>query len=119
MAHKRSVLDIPIFHQAYALYKLLDKYRILIPKAKRYTLWLKTENTALNVLEGIIATSQQSGEKRLEILHQISIQLDVLKVFIRLALEIKCLDSKHYLEIQKVLQEIGQMLGGWMKFASR
>jgi hypothetical protein len=119
MAHKRSVLDIPIFHLTYSLYKLLDKYRVHIPKAKRYTLWLKTENTALNVLEGIIATSHHSGEKRLDTLHQISIQLDMLKVFIRLALEIKCLDSKHYLEIQKVLQEIGQMLGGWIKFASR
>jgi len=99
--------------------KILDKYRVHIPKAKRYTLWLKTENTALNVLEGIIATSHQSGEKRLDTLHQISIQLDMLKVFIRLSLEIKCIDSKQYLEIQKVLQEIGQMFGGWMKFASR
>ena len=119
MTDKRSVLDIPIFHLTYSLYKLIDKYRVHIPKAKRYTLWLKTENTALNVLKGIIATSHQSGEKRLETLHQISVELDMLKIFIRLSLETKCLDSKRYLEIQKVLQEIGQMLGGWMEFASR
>ena len=112
MGDKRSVLDIPIFHLTYSLYKLLDKYRVHIPKAKRYTIWVKAENNALNVLEGIIATSHQSGEKRLDTLHQISIHLDMLKVFIRLSLEIKCINSKQYLEIQKVIQEIGQMLGG-------
>jgi hypothetical protein len=119
MVHKRSVLDIPIFHHTYTLYKLVDSYRMRIPKIKRYTLWLKTENSALAALEGIIKTSHQSGAKRLDTLYEISIQLDMLKVFIRLAQETRCIDSKQYLEIQKNIQEIGQMLGGWIKFASR
>jgi len=119
MTHKRSVLDIPIFHQTYTLYKIVDKYRARIPKEKRYTLWLKTEQALLSVLEGIIKTSHYTGSRRLDTLYEISIQLDMLKVFIRLAQETRCLDTKQYLEIQKILQEIGQMIGGWIKFASR
>lgn len=48
-----------------------------------------------------------------------SIELDMLKVFVRLAKETRCIDSKQYLEIETKIQEIGKMLGGWIKFASR
>jgi len=34
---------------------------------------------------------------------------------IRLANEINCLDNKKYLVLQEKLQEIGRMLGGWMR----
>ncbi|MBI5221882.1 MAG: four helix bundle protein [Candidatus Magasanikbacteria bacterium] len=39
----------------------------------------------------------------------------MLKIFIRLALEVKIIDDKKYLPLQERLAEIGRMLGGWMK----
>jgi four helix bundle protein len=119
MPHKRSTSDIPLFHQTYALYKLIDAYSLGIPKAKRYTLWNRCETAVLTILESIIAAGHYFGEKQLETLRTASIELDLLKVFIRLAKETHCIDSKQYLEIEMKVQEIGKMLGGWIKFASR
>jgi len=111
----RSVLDIPIFHKIYDLYKLLHSYQIRIPKSERYTLWQKCENTALALLEALIETSHQKGENRAQFLYTLSNKLDLLKVLIRLAKDIRIIDDSQYLEIQVVIQEIGRMIGGWIK----
>ena len=120
MTHnKRSTSDIPIFHQTYALYKLIDSHYVRIPKTKRYTLWNRCETAVLAILEGIIAAGHYIGPKHLETLQRVSIELDLLKVFIRLSKETRCIDAKQYVEIEAKIQEIGKMLGGWIKFASR
>jgi hypothetical protein len=119
MTHRRSTFDIPLFYQTYALYKLIDAYSLRIPKTKRYTLWSKCETTVLTILESIIASGHYFGSKQLETLRTASVELDMLKVFIRLAKETRCINSKQYVEIETKVQEIGRMLGGWIKFASR
>jgi 23S rRNA-intervening sequence protein len=111
----RSVLDIPIFHKVYELYKLLYSYHCRVPKSQRYTLWQKCENTTLILLEALIETSHQNGEDRLQSLYQISNKLDLLKVLIRLAKETRTIDTKQYLVIQEIIQEVGKMIGGWIK----
>lgn len=111
----RSVLDIPIFHKTYDLYKLLHSYYATIPKAQRYTLWSKCENTTLSLLEALIETEYHRGEERRGSLFKISHQLDLLKVFMRLAKETRAISQPQYLAVQVLLQEIGKMIGGWIK----
>jgi len=111
----RSVLDIPIFHKIYELYKLIHSYHQRIPKAARYTLWQNCETTTLALLEIVIETSHCKGEQRVQLLHHLSNKLDLLKVLIRLAKDTRTIDNKQYLEIQVILQEIGKMVGGWIK----
>lgn len=118
MVQNRSVLDIPVFHKIYDLYKLIHSLYPGIPKAQRYTLWQKCENTTLHLLELLIETSHFKDEKRAGHLHQMSHKLDLLKVLIRLAKETHIINQTKYIEIQTNLQEIGRMLGGWLKFAS-
>src|ERR1700674_826169 len=96
----RSVLDVPIFHRIYDLYKLLHSYQTRIPKSERYTLWQKCENTTLALLETLIETSHRKGEERIHTLYVISNKLDLLKVLIRLAKDIRTIDDKQYLAIQ-------------------
>jgi four helix bundle protein len=111
----RPVLDIPIFHKIYDLYKLLHSYHQRIPKSERYTLWQKCENTTLAILEALIETSSQKGEERIHSLYLISNKLDLLKVLLRLAKETRTIDNEQYLTIQAIIQEIGKMVGGWIK----
>jgi hypothetical protein len=111
----RSVLDIPIFHKIYSLYKLLYSYHVRIPKAQRYTLWQKCEETALALLEVLIGTGHQKGDDRVQSLYLLSGKLDLLKVLIRLAKDTGAIDHSQYLEIQTTIQEIGRMIGGWIK----
>ena len=115
MTQIRSVLDIPIFHKIYDLYKLLHSYHGCIPKSERYTLWQKCENTTLALLEVLIETGHQSGTERVKLLYEISNKLDLLKVLIRLAKETRTIDAAQYVEIQAIIQEVGKMVGGWIK----
>lgn len=39
-----------------------------------------------------------------------------LKILIRILKDLKILDIKKYLLLEDELQEIGKMLGGWIKF---
>jgi 23S rRNA-intervening sequence protein len=115
MAEKRFVLDIPLFHKVYDLYKLLHSYHEKIPKSQRYTLWQRCENTSLSLLEQLIGTSHLQGAERVKILHTMSQSVDLLKVLIRLAQETNTITPTQYVAVQTYLQEIGKMVGGWLK----
>ncbi len=119
MDNKSSPLSTPLFKKVYDLYKLLHLYHDKIPKSKRYTIWQKCELSTLDLLESLIATSHVSGEKRLASLRFMSQKIDLLKVLIRLAKDTQAIDIKKYVNIETVLQEIGKMTGGWIKFVSR
>ena len=81
----------------------------------RYTVWQKSENTTLNILEGLLKVGYLQQERRSEQLIQVSAQVDLLRVFLRLTLDVKAINQKKYIGLQQALDEIGRMLGGWMK----
>jgi len=51
-----------------------------------------------------------------EKLKTISIKLDVLKVLLRLAKDTRAISNNDYLTLQTSLQEIGKMIGGWIRY---
>lgn len=108
-------LDIPIFKKSYDLYKDFYNLRLSVPKQDRYTLWQKCESLLIDVLEGIIFASQQSKLEKLPTLEKMSVKLNFLRVCIRLMKDVKAIDAKKYIIIEANLDEIGRMLGGWIK----
>lgn len=108
-------LDIPIFKKTYELYKTFYGYRAGIAKQDRYTIWQRCENLNLDILEGILQASQLPREKKLPILENASVKLNFLRVFLRLAKEVETIDNKKYLILEEIVDEIGRMLGGWIK----
>jgi hypothetical protein len=85
------------------------------PKDSRYTLGAKIDNLFLETLESIVGASYSDKLEKLISLKQASVKLDLLKFFLQVAWEIKSLDSKKYIKISEKLNEIGKMLGGWIK----
>jgi len=108
-------LDIPILKKSCDLYKEFYRLRLLVPKQDRYTLWQKCENTLLTILEGILLASQQSKTEKLPTLEKTSVKLNFLKVCVRLTKDVKAITPKTYILIEADLDEIGKMLGGWIK----
>lgn len=108
-------LDIPIFKKSYDLYKEFYTLRLAVPKQDRYTLWQKCESLLIDVLEGIIFASQQSKFEKLPTLEKTSVKLNFLRVCVRLMKDVKAIDGKKYILIEASLDEIGRMLGGWIK----
>jgi len=108
-------LDIPIFKKAYDLTKKLYELRGTVPKHDRYALWQRCENLVLEILEGILLASQLRKTQKLEPLEKVSVKLNVLRVFLRLAKDLKIMDLKKYSLLEEMVDEIGRMLGGWIK----
>ncbi len=108
-------LDIPIFKKTYNLYKDFYGFRNNVPKQDRFTIWQRCENIILEILENIIYASQLSKMEKLPILQKASLKLNFLRVFLRLCKETKVLDAKKYIHLEEDVDEIGRMLGGWIK----
>ena len=107
--------SIPIFKKTYDFYKEFYGYLKTFPRSDRYSLGQRCELHTLEIIECIILASQLSKKEKLPILEKASLKLDILRILIRLAKEIKALDNRKYLSSQKHLDEIGRMLGGWIK----
>jgi hypothetical protein len=107
--------DIPIFKKTYDLYKLFYSYRNVMSKQDRYTIWQRCDGMMLEILEGIMAASQMSKGEKLPTLEKASMKLNFLRVFIRLMHETRGIDGKKYLALQEPIDEIGRMLGGWIR----
>ena len=107
--------DIPIVKKTYDLYRYFSQHRITIPKQDRYTLWQRSENYLLDVLEGILLASQSQKASKIPLLEQASMKLNMLRIFIRLMKDTKSLDAKKYVTLEAAVDEIGRMLGGWIR----
>jgi hypothetical protein len=107
--------DIPIFKKTYDLYKTFYSYRDSVTKQDRYTIWQRCENIIFDILENILLASQIYKAEKLPILEKASLKLNFLRVFFRLMKEVKTIDVKKYIILQELVDEIGRMLGGWIK----
>lgn len=107
--------NIPIFKKTYDLYKNFCELRATVPKQDRYTIWQRAENTLLDILENILLASQRGKTEKLLPLEQASIKLNLLRIFVRLMKDTKAIDNKKYIALEAMIDEIGRMLGGWMR----
>lgn len=105
--------DIPLFTKLYELYSAVSSSLPSFPKTQRYTLGQRIEQTILDLLE--LLFSIPLAANRLPILKQMSVKTDLLKTLLRLSKDTRSLPTGRYLELQAILQEIGKMLGGWIR----
>jgi len=105
--------DIPLFTKLYELYSTVSSSLPSFPKTQRYTLGQRIEQTILDLLE--LLFSIPLAANRLTLLKRMSVKTDLLKTLLRLAKDTRSLPTGRYLELQAILQEIGKMLGGWIR----
>ena len=110
--------DIPIFKKSYDFYKMFYNFRTTIPKQDKYTIWQKSENLILEIIEGILSASYKQKFEKTPVLEKVSLKLNVLRILIRLMKDTKAIDIKKYSFLEEALDEIGRMLGGWLKFTA-
>lgn len=63
--------------------------------------------------EALIAAAYQ--EHPMAQLRKADMRLSALRVYIRLASDFGVLSERQYLHVSKMLDEIGRLLGGWMR----
>lgn len=105
--------DLQIFQKMYDfmlwLYPAIKKF----PKNEKYIMGERIEKTALNVMDGIITSNCEFNKK--ETLRRTNVELEKLRIFIRLAKDLKLMNFKKYELASRQINEIGKLLGGLIK----
>lgn len=83
------------------------------PTKQRFVLGQQMQNSLLEILKKIIEANQDRN--KLPILKQMSVELDKFRYLFRLAKDFKFISIRQYGFGADKINEIGRMLGGWLK----
>lgn len=108
--------DLPINEALIKAYKIWFEAIDHLPKIARHTLGAKIDATFLNVIELVFTAGVLSKDKKSPYVQRALAGLDLLKLLLRIGWEIKALDNRQYLLVSTPIDEIGRMLGGWLRF---
>jgi hypothetical protein len=106
---------IPVVLKLKDVYALWQEFLIHFPKQNRYTLGSKIDDIFLVAIEFCFLASYAHRDTKIIHLERCISRVDLLKLLLLLAWEIRALDTKKYITLSEQLQEIGRMLGGWRK----
>ena len=98
-------------HQKFLLWLVptVEKF----PRAQKFLLGDRIQGTALDVLEALIeATYTRDRRAHLD---RANLGLEKLRIFIRMACELRHLDLRRYEHAVRAIDEIGRLVGGWAK----
>ncbi len=108
-------IDIPILKKSYDLYKQFHEHRKTVSKSDRYGIYERSENILIDILELLLEAGYSKSSNKAPLLEKASVKLNILRFFIRLMKDTRTLDLKKYTALQAVIDEIGRMLGGWIR----
>ncbi len=83
------------------------------PKAERHTLVASIKKSMYRVLE--LITKAQKARNKERYLYGLDTELEILSSKVRLGAELQFLPIKKYGKWSDRLEELGKMLGGWIK----
>jgi len=83
------------------------------PRSQKFLLGDRIQSLALDVLEALIeATYARAREASLA---RANLGLEKLRLLCRLAKDLRCLDFRRYEYAARTLDEIGRIVGGWIR----
>ncbi len=109
--------DLKIFAKTYDLIRYLHKEIAGFPKSEKPVLGRRIYDSLLQILEHIIAANEEIDKN--PHLKRASIELEKLRIFIRLAFDLHLINAKKYGFACQSIDEIGRMLGGWIKVCAK
>lgn len=83
------------------------------PKSQRFLLGDRIQNTAIDVLEGLIEATY--SREVVGILTQVNLRLEKLRFFFRAAKDLQFVDLRRYEFAARAIDDIGRLVGGWIK----
>ncbi|MDA1053035.1 MAG: diversity-generating retroelement protein Avd [Planctomycetota bacterium] len=83
------------------------------PRSHRFTLGDRLEQRLYQVLEMLLRAKYD--RERLVLLQQANLELELLRFQFRLAKDLKCLSIDSYGSASRSVNEVGKLVGGWIK----
>lgn len=109
-------MEIPIIQKSYEIYKNIVNINNHLEKRWRYSLGHSVEQSILGLIESLIMAKHAPKTLKMSYLLRAMGHLETFRLKLRLFLELKVLKNETNLfKIQSHNEEIGKMLGGWIR----
>jgi hypothetical protein len=108
-----------VFTRCFDLLAWLLPKAELFPRAFRFTVTQRLMDAALDVQEALLEAQSQRDAARIAALRTADAALGRLRLYLRLAHHWRWLTSGQFQHVSAMVAEIGRLLGGWLKQASR
>ncbi len=105
--------DLPIFIKWLDFVKWLLITTDSFPKKTRFTFNDRLINLALLIVEDLVEA--RYSRNKTAILRRANMNLEKLRVLVRICFETRVLSRKAYEQASQSINEVGKMLGGWLK----
>ena len=86
-----------------------------LEKRRKYSIGLSLENSILDCMESLIMAKNAPKTLKAVYLIKAGSKLEVSALKVRLLLELAWLNETKIFQLHSKLDEIGRMLGGWLK----
>lgn len=90
-----------------------------LPRSQKFTLGDRIQNHLSDMLEMLIEAYYLPATEKRAVLIRVNLRLEILRHFYRLAYERGHYNSLRYKDFAQRLDEIGRMVGGWLKSLPR
>ena len=109
-------MEIPIIQKTYEVYKEVVDINNHLDKRWRYSLGHSVEESVLALLESLIMAKHAPKTLKSSYLIKSMSHLEISRLKLRLILELKAIKNQtNIFKIQLHNEEIGKMLGGWIR----
>ena len=107
--------ELLVIDRMYELVKWFLGRLAKFPRSHRYGLGQRIEAHLYGIFEELIRAKYAAGPKKTRGLEVANRDLEVLRLLTRLAHELKLLPHKSHEYAIREMNEIGRMVGGWLK----
>jgi hypothetical protein len=113
MAGRRDHQDLVVITKTYDLILWSCHHTGKFRRNHRLVLGERIERTLYDLLETLIRAKY--SKQRQELLEKANLTLEILRFQMRLAKDLQCLQVESYGFATKAIDEIGELVGGWLK----
>jgi hypothetical protein len=89
------------------------------PKSQRFVVTKRVQDAALDFQEALFHANAQRDVERIHFLKTADARLSCLRLYLRLTYQWSWLDDGQYAHVSHIIEEIGRLLGGWLKQSGR
>lgn len=109
----KAPAELQVISRTYDLVVWSCRHLEKFPRSFRFTMGEQLERRLYRVLELLIQA--KFSRERLNLLRDVNLELELLRFQFRLAKDLKCLSIESYGFASREVNEIGKLVGGWMK----
>lgn len=109
--------ESPLFVRTYDFLLWIIPQVQKFPRQYRFGLSERIQRLALDFQDSIVAAGKANGDERRLWLNRADVQLEQLRVWLRLSQDLHLLTIQQNEHVSRLLSEMGRLLGGWIKQA--